>query len=364
MIILASFGVIAVLYFITQWVYRRYWDKNLTVDASLPAQDVYEGDVATITETIINDKFLPLPVLETFFSLERGLRYKSGENAVVTDKQYRRDVFAVGMKRKIRRTFDVTCEKRGYYTLETIEMMSSDLFLRQKFLGKRDVYSSFHVYPRKVRSDEIKLPYQSIMGELLVRKKMYSDPFSFGGMRDYVNTDPMNSINWKASAKAQNLVVNVYDSSNDQKVLLLLDTAQGEMGHGELLKEESICIVAALAERLLLQGVAVTILGNGCDICTKEQVSLISLKGQGVLLMKEHLARLHLGNEVPIATRFGEIPSDVFVVLVSKNQELQHSIQTQLEDFLWIVPYKEHRPSLNLPAGRYLPWEYKTGNLT
>ncbi|MFI3169335.1 MAG: DUF58 domain-containing protein [Faecalibacterium sp.] len=364
MILWGALGAVVVLYAIIEWVYVKYWDAKLEVNAYLPAENLHEGEIACVREVIINDKFLPLPTLETFFQLEKGLRYTSDDNAALSDKLYRRDVFAVGMKRKISRTFELRCEKRGYYTLEGIEMMSSDIFLQQKFLGKRRVFSSFHVYPRRVRSEQIALPYQRIMGELLVHKKLESDPFSFGGMRDYTSTDPMNTINWKASAKAQDLMVNLYDSSVDQQVTILLDTAEQTGSFASSLNEESIRIAAALAERLLHQGVEVTLLGNGQDCCNAQRLCLQNLKGQGTTLLKEHLARLKLGQEQPISQLFAECPQDAFTVLISKNQALQEGLKAQLQDFVWVLPYRAALPQItNGLSAHCVLWEYNTGNL-
>ncbi len=358
-----ALGGVVAFYFLIEWVYQKLWDAKLEVNAFLPSEDLHEGESANVTEVIVNDKFLPLPILETFFQLEKGLRYTNSANAVLSDKLYRRDVFAVGMKRKISRTFEITCEKRGYYTLEAIEMMSSDLFLQQKFLGKRQVFSALHVYPRRVRAEQIALPYQRLMGEILVHKRMQSDPFSFGGMRDYTGTDPMNTINWSASAKAQNLVVNLYDSSIDQKVVLLLDTDDQKGSFSAPLNEESIRIAAALAERLLHQGVEVSLLGNACDCISGARLNLQRLKGQGSVLFKEHLARLKLGGEAEITTRFGLVPRDTFVVLISKNQHLQQCLKTHLQDFLWILPYRADPPEVE-PAlqANVLLWEYQQGH--
>lgn len=358
-----ALGGVVALYFLIEQVYKKWWDAKLAVNAFLPSEDLHEGESANVTEVIVNDKFLPLPIIETFFQLEKGLRYTSSANASVSDKLYRRDVFAVGMKRKISRTFEITCEKRGYYTLEAIDMMSSDLFLQQKFLGKRQVFSALHVYPRRVHAEQIALPYQRLMGELLVHKRLQSDPFSFGGMRDYTNTDPMNTINWSASAKAQNLMVNLYDSSIDQKVVLLLDTADQKGSFSEPLNEESIRIAAALAERLLHQGVEVSLLGNACDCISGERLQLQQLKGRGITLLKEHLARLKLGDEAPITTLIAEAERDTFVVLISKNQDLQQGLKAQLQDFLWVLPYRADPPELDgsLRANTLL-WEYQQGH--
>lgn len=363
MMVWVVLGLFGALYCLIEWCYAKYWDANLSVDVFLPSENVHEGETGYVTEVIVNDKWLMIPILETFFQLDKGLRYQSSENASVSDKLYRRDVFALAMKQKISRVFPIICTKRGYYTLDAIEMMSSDVFLRKKFLAKKQMFSSFHVYPRRVRSEQIALPYRRLMGELLLHKRLDSDPFSFGGMRSYTNTDPMNTINWGASAKSQELIVNLYDSSVDQKVLLLLDTSQNDTTAEQALNEESIRIVSALAERLLRQGIEVSVLGNAADCRTGEYLHLPNINGQSPTLVKEHLARVKLGQETQVTSLFAQIPSDAFVVVVSKNAALQYQLKAQMQSFLWVLPYQHQLPEVDAAKAECVFWQYKTGNL-
>lgn len=363
MIICYALIILLVVYVGIRILYDKFWNKRLEIDVYLPSENVHEGEITNVKEVIINDKLLPLPILEIFFHFEKGLKYTDMSNSIVSDKLYRRDVFAVGIKRKISRTFELYCEKRGYYTLEQLDMMSSDLFLQQKFLGKKEFFDSFYVYPRKVRGDKINLPYKRIMGEILAKKNLYEDPFSFAGIRDYVITDPMNTINWKATAKSQDLVVNVYDASIDQKVYVLLDTFENKSPLSEDLNEESIRIAAALVERLFMQGVEVTLQANGRDVVTKERISFNELKGLGIAIMKQSLAKLERGNEKPITELLDNIPKDTYVVLVSKNQELQKVVKDTFSDFLWIVPYRYESPEIDGLKGMYFPWEMEISNV-
>ncbi|MFI3236898.1 MAG: DUF58 domain-containing protein [Lachnospiraceae bacterium] len=364
MIVVITLIVLIVVYIVIERVYIACWDKKLDIAVHLPTENVHENETANITEIITNDKFLPLPTLEIFFHFDKGLKYTNMENSLVSDKLYRRDVFAVGIKKKITRTFEITCEKRGYYSIDKLEMMSTDLFMAKKFLGEHSFYEDFYVYPRKVRSDKIALPYQQVMGELMVKKQLYEDPFAFGGIRDYVNTDPMNKINWKATAKSQDLVVNMFESSINQTVVVLLDTFENRTFFSEDLNEESIRIASALTERLFMQGVEVSLYGNGRDILTKEKLALTGLKGLGSALMKQYLARLERGHEESITTLFDDIPKGAFVVIISKNQGIQEAIQTKLKDYLWILPYKYELPKLEGMRNKYMLWELEANNRT
>lgn len=357
MIVWSALGLVIVSYIVIQILYRKYWEYNLEVQVFLPDENVHEGERASIREVIINDKFLLLPVLETRFTLEKGIVYVDLSNASVSDKLYRRDVFAVGMKRKISRTFEIDCVKRGYYTLDKLEIISMDLFMTQKFLGEISCFQEFYVYPKRVKSEKIQLLYQKIMGDLLVRKKLYEDPFSFGGIREYVNSDPMNRINWKATAKTQELAVNMYESSESQTVTIVLDTFGNQTTLEEALNEESIRIVAALSERFLKQGIEIMILANGCDKITKQPALDFTTKKLGITDIMQKLARLERGQEVGIRELIESESIQNFTIIVSQNIRFQKEIVTLLDDYVWVVPYRGGMPESNESRGRIIPWE-------
>lgn len=363
MIIWVAFGFFLISYILIRLLYRYCWDRALEIEVLLPVANVHEGEKATIKEIVINDKFLPLPVLETRFYLDKGIRYTDLANAAVSDKTYRRDVFAAGIKRKISREFEISCVKRGYYKLEKVELISSDLFLKQKFLKAVQCCQEFYVYPKKVRSDRILLPYQRIMGDLLVRKKIYEDPFSFGGIRNYEYTDPMNRINWKASARNQELLVNMYESSIEQKVVILLDTYQNRNLLQEELNEEAIRIAAALGERFLMQGVEVTIISNSMDVESGELIEIKDLKGMGIPMLKQQLARIKRGEEKPILELMEQLTSDTYVVILSKNIEHQENFITHFQEFLWILPYAGDVLEEITVTKNMLPWKLESGDL-
>ena len=64
----------------------------------------------------------------------------------------------------------------------------------------------------------------------------------------------MNRINWKASAKSGEWMVNQFDATTDFSVRCLLDTADDYILTSPHLVEESISIAAALAAELLARG--------------------------------------------------------------------------------------------------------------
>ena len=63
--------VLLVLYFAQRLLFRRLWDENLTVQISFDRDYIFCGEEANLVETIVNNKYLPLPVLEVGFDMSR-----------------------------------------------------------------------------------------------------------------------------------------------------------------------------------------------------------------------------------------------------------------------------------------------------
>lgn len=364
MIVFYLFLAIIIAYYIIKVLYKKFWDYRLFVDVFLPDEILHEGDTTSILEVIINDKFLPLTTLETRFVLDRGLGYIGNtQNSSLSDKLYRRDAFLLGIKQKISRTFEIVCLKRGYYTLEKLDLISSDIFLQEKFLGSRTIFQDFYVFPKKVQSSKIAFPFRQINGDLAVKKMLYEDPFSFAGVRDYTPTDTLNSINWKASAKTQDLVVNTYESSTKQNVYIILDTFDNENLAKEGLNEESIRICSAIIERLIHQGIEVVLLTNSVDMSTEKKLDIRELNGIPINVIKQNLARISLGDEQAIDGLLEQVPKDNYAVVISKNYDLEQEISSKLDAFYWIIPYSDEIPTISLTQDKFHLWKAETLNL-
>lgn len=360
MIVLLIGAIIVLLYVIIAYIYNKFWNYNLKADIYLPKTDAYEGDLTQLVEILVNDKYLPLPTVEIDFNLDKGLRFLNNQNSTVSDKLYRRDVFSAGMKRKVTRTLDLYCLRRGYYTLDSLGMMGKDIFMQQRYLDTKKFFEELYVYPRKVNSQKILIPYTKIMGEVLSRQKLYEDPFEFAGIRDYQITDPMKFVNWKASAKSSKLVVNMFDTSLAQNLTIVLDTFDNMKIMDEELNEESIRIVSGLVEKFLSQGMNLTILGNAHDKITGKTLNLTQISGLATKQVRQNLAKLVLGEEKPIESLFSEIAKDDLVVVVSKNTDIGDTLDTLNNDIVWVVPYKFDRVELAKKKYNTVLWEYET----
>ena len=67
-------------FFIVLKIVREYyasnWDKGLSASVHFGADAINEGENGLIYEEVTNDKFLPLPIVNLKFDLDKSIIYK------------------------------------------------------------------------------------------------------------------------------------------------------------------------------------------------------------------------------------------------------------------------------------------------
>lgn len=237
--------------------YTKNWSKELFVTLSFSRDFAYEGEEIILMEKIENKKKLPVPVLELGFQLQKGLSFRQMENAQVSDFLYKRDIFSLLGFQRITRNLLVDCNHRGYYSVCDLQCIGYSLFINKKYIINLETNTDFYVYPKQVDVSDIIVSYNQMMGSRQVAKQLYEDPFAFHAIREYTMSDPMKTINWKASAKTGNLMVNTFDSTLTGKVMIYLDVNERRMLRQDSLLEEAISIAASLTYKFTHQGINV-----------------------------------------------------------------------------------------------------------
>lgn len=245
--------------------YAKNWSRELFVTLSFLRDFAYEGEEILLTEKIENKKKLPIPILELGFQLQKGLTFRQMENAQVSDFLYKKDIFSLLGFQRITRKLLLDCNHRGYYYVFDLQCIGYSLFIRHKYMIDLPCHTDFYVYPKRVDVSDILLSYNQLMGSRQVAKQLYEDPFAFHAIREYTMSDPMKTINWKASAKTGNLMVNTFDSTLTGKVMIYLDVNERRMRRQDFLIEEAISIAASLVYKFTHQGMKVGLAVNILD---------------------------------------------------------------------------------------------------
>ncbi len=353
MIQILEIGLLAMLiFFVQQKIYKRLWNRNLTAKLSFQTPCIFEGEQGSLREVIENRKRLPLSMLKVKFQTNRNLIFDTTKGSKTTDQYYRNDVFHVGGGEKITRTVSFIGGRRGYYQIASLDLVASDLFLTTEMSQSVAVDKSIYVYPRPFDSKEFRMSLQQLNGEVLAQRHLLEDPFEYRGIREYQPFDDIRSINWKATAKTDELKVTQKNYTSLPAIRIFFNVED----NGVLKKEECVeaCfrIAAGLCKYFLSQGVRVSCYGNGVDISTGEPVAIEASTGKGQLeQIYRTLSRVDTTKPVANFNKcFGdkllENANNTITCIIAPNQyahfvELVESFQNAGNDYMWFYPVWE-----------------------
>lgn len=357
-IVLMLIGVV-IVYKVISVVYKRNWDKNLSTDISFSHTTATRGDKIEIIENVVNAKKLPVFCMNVKFDIDRSFIFgQKDTNSMVSDKTYRNDVFSLLSNQKVTRRIEVCCSRRGVYRLEAVEMVFPGAFMNEIMIHRSRLYSNITVFPKPADVSQMSDVNNMIMGELERRKYLSEDRFVFAGIRDYQSYDSIRDINWNAYARTGNLMVNHYNETVSRNVCILLNLESEGAYMQEDVVEQAISIAAGLSQLLAARGVNVSIVSNGRDIDTKQNITI--KPGSGLSHFNKinmELARIDASQDMDefadIVTALhkdntllkngGNMQNDVVYVLISanKNDRMRKAVSMLMDsqfNKIWIVP--------------------------
>jgi len=147
--------------------------------------------------------------------------------------------------------------------------------------GVLEVYRDYHVdaellvYPKLLPLQEIPFPSHSWMGDITVRRWILEDPFIRSGVREYQYGDPLNRINWKASARTGDFKVFKMDHTADPRIMIMLNVdlseSMWEAVTDQELIERGISYCATIVQNAIENGIPVGFASNAYQVDDKER---------------------------------------------------------------------------------------------
>ncbi|MDR0220868.1 MAG: DUF58 domain-containing protein [Lachnospiraceae bacterium] len=341
--------VAAALFYIQHRLYQHTWNKAVNVAIKFHDDAVRAGEQTTLTEVVENAKWLPLPALKVKFQCSCTLIFASDQSSKVSDMYYRNDLFSLMPYRRITRKHKITCSKRGYYGIKGIDLVSADLFLAREMVETRAGETWLHVFPKPLEIPELPVTLRELCGEATERRHLVTDPFAFRGIREYTPFDEVKTVNWKASAKAEDLKVNVYDYSAVSSVSLFVNVADSQMSGSVDNIEKALSIAAYLAEAFLTKGVNLSLYANGRDCLQKTTLCLEDCCDRRQLIqINKMLARLDLEQKPEPFACFSQHlkqQADRMLVVISPYwlDDFQEMLagQDNQRDIVWLCPCRK-----------------------
>ena len=293
---LVLFGIAVLLIIHLQnYCYRRLWDKGLGFRVLFSQREAFEGDELMIRMELSNRKFLPLPWIHVKAEMSREFLQSDADiekDSFVQSAGIYTSILMFSMLR--RRTYYV-CKKRGVFKLSRANIRVSNLLHTEDFTKNVKLDSEVLVYPKTLDYENIDLVYKTVDSVVVSKALINPDPFEFKGIRDYMPTDTLKSINFKASAVAQKLMVNIHAPTTAYKLTIVLNIDGAHYYPNLELYEQSIRLAATLAKHYIEREANLGFVTNGRDITSGEVLSVRGgNSGMHMYHIYEILARIDL----------------------------------------------------------------------
>ncbi len=236
---------IVVLFFLLVFkIFQKNLLKNFSYNCYFSATEVNEGDDIEFIEEVVNNSFLPIPWLKSELSTSKWLEFPDQQSVVTDRTRFVASFFSIKSCTRIKRVWKVKCLKRGNYTISNIVIVASDILGFVKSSNSVNVSLlkdiSIRVLPLCSDFDPSNIIISRSNGDIFTFNKLIADPFFSNGIREYTPEDRYQLINWYATAKQQQLMVNKNDFTTDSSITIILNIQSTPLDVSHAIFEEII----------------------------------------------------------------------------------------------------------------------------
>jgi uncharacterized protein (DUF58 family) len=146
---------------------------------------------------------------------------------------------------------DLRCRRWGVYDVGDIEVRARDVLRIVVWEQRFRLRQALKAYPKPESVQRLLAPFetQALTGSDVARAK--GDGIEYADIRDYVAGDRLRSINWRASARRDVLVVNERHPERNTDVVLFVDSFSDLSAPGRSTLDDAVRAAATLATRYL-----------------------------------------------------------------------------------------------------------------
>lgn len=362
MSIILFFAFLLAIALIELLYYGKHAMEDLDLDVRFSKPVAGHGEMIEVIEVAQNNKKLRLPFVLLKFEAPTAIEFQDMTNTSVSDLLYREDMLSMKPFSRHTRKIKARCVRRGFYTFPRITISSTDLLFIEKLSREFPNDATLTILPQRLSPDEIRALLSITYSDIQQRRTLLTDPFSFAGIREYQPWDPMKSVNWTASAKVGDYMVNQNASTSTKKITVFLNLDFYNQKRSMPLLEKSISLAFTYLCELSEQGIPTLLFSNGLDTVTQspvisEQASIDVVKS-GI-----DLARIDLNQERSsfidlVENNINATGIDDLIVVISPRND------SYIQNYL--IELKQKRPSLKwvIPTYKSTPLPPLDGELT
>jgi uncharacterized protein (DUF58 family) len=269
---LAAVAVIGLTIIVISLILRERTLRKVRYQRRLNETRVFIGETVNVACRVTNDGRLPIVSLLTRDDAPRGF-IEVAEDGTIDPEADPSDLIslsqAVSLKSRAfaSRTFSLKATRRGHFPFKPAALNALDLLALAESERVDNLRDGILVYPRVFSMDELELPPQQPLGEVVALRRFIEDPSRNMGARDYQPGDPFRMIHWKATAHRGALQTRVSEHTSDPTTMILLNVMTfPEDWYGVEVErfEWAVSVAASIATWAHESGATIGLSSNGC----------------------------------------------------------------------------------------------------
>jgi uncharacterized protein (DUF58 family) len=278
--------------------------KPLTAEAKWSHTRLFPGETLELKYRVANSSRFGLHLANWHFTLSKKLEIMDFEKNEGQIKHKYSSAFTIGANEGVLYSFTATGHKRGVAELEDVKLVVSDPFglgvvTKELLLPKQEVI----IYPELKSISGLEQLHRAPMGERSVSLFTHEDPTYILGARPYQYGDPFNRIDWKATAKNQEIHTKIIDRTAHTELVLVGNVrtyAERWRGINEEYLERTLSVLASLSHYAVKEDMPYQMMINMKPVGRKPLFRI--KRGQGrkhLIYTLESLARMGAFSTIP-----------------------------------------------------------------
>lgn len=261
--------LIAFSFLVMHALVKHFAFRDLEYSLRFSEDEVMEGDMVTLIETVCSRKAIPVPWLKVEMTTDSALEFAKMQSAISGKTRFISSFFTLRPYRRIERRWQVLCTRRGMFTVSHVILVTADLFgTLEQSRALPDVTATLTVLPKAVPFSAAEGEPMQWLGDRMLRRYMMPDRMAVEGVRPYADGDAVRDLCHSASARSTEPVVYRFCDTIQPTVTILLNLATAKhdrdlVSDSESLEKE-IRLCAALLEYVHTMRIPVRLCANTC----------------------------------------------------------------------------------------------------
>ncbi|HAT21255.1 MAG: DUF58 domain-containing protein [Dehalococcoidia bacterium] len=269
--LILGLSVMSLVVVLIAWLWNKVSLENVEYIRVIPQKRVFIGDTVPFSVELHNKKPIPLPRIDTVDDIPSALNLNGPDirPSSSLDAVSMMHSASVSAYQKIAWKYSVQAKRRGFHRLGSVNISGGDifgLFDSKKTISTRDYIL---VYPQILNLPDLGIPESRPLGEKITGLNIYRDISWNRGIRTYEKGDPLNTVDWKYTAKKSELMVKTFESTSKSDVILAVSVETSSKvweGYSAVNLERVVAASASIASYCSEEGFNLGFFSNGTPV--------------------------------------------------------------------------------------------------